>query len=312
MKVKFVVNPTSGRRSGVGFGRRLAEFGEVSHTDLAGRNCAKELTKEAVLKGFDRIVAVGGDGIVNEVVNGLAEAGGLGTPLGIIPAGVGNNFSKNLGIPQCFPKALKVALGNAVARVDLGSINGRYFVNVVSFGFDAKVTDSAREIKAKYGFLPKDLTYLIAALRENALAGLGRYRITVGINRHKLMGSVAFLAIANGKSYGGIFRIAPEADLQDGLFDLCWVGPMGKIGALTRIHRLVQGTHVTLPEVQMLKAGAFTVSSPDLLISEMDGEILEPQKEYKICCLPRALRVLVPPPLQAEKIRKEVPGLQPV
>lgn len=311
MKIKFIVNPTSGRRSGARLGQKLIDFGEVSCTDLAGQNCARELAKEAVFRGFDRVVAVGGDGIVNEIINGLAEAGGLDTPFGIIPAGVGNSFAKNLGIPQDFPKALEVALGSAMVRVDLGKINGRYFSNVVSFGFDAKVTDLARSIKEKYGFLPKDLTYLLAALRENALVGPGKYRVAVNVNGHRLTGSVSLLVIANGQSYGGIFRIAPEADLQDGLFDLCWVKPISKVEVLTRIHRVVQGTHATLPEVETLKSEAFTVSSPDPLIGEMDGEILEPQKEYRICSVPRALRVLVPPPPHAEKIKEEVPGLQP-
>lgn len=311
MKTKFIVNPTSGKCLGEKFSRKLTDLGDVICTSPTGRSCARELAKAAVIMGFDRIVAVGGDGIINETINGMAEAAGLNIPLGIIPAGVGNNFAKNLGIPLGFRESLETAMGDCVSRIDLGKANDRYFANVISFGFDAKVTGLARDIKRKYGFLPKDLTYLVAALRENIVSGAGRYPITASVNGFRLVGDAAFLVIANGASYGGIFRIAPDADMRDGLLDLCWVKPMGRVRILANIHKVVQGVHTTLPEVKMLKANYLTVSSPEPLICEIDGEVSEPKREYKICVIPRALKVLVPSYPAVEMIKIEVRELQP-
>lgn len=297
MKVKFIVNPTSGKCAGLKISQDLAGFGDVSCTSAADRNCAFELAKKAVLEGFERIVAVGGDGTINETINGMAAVEGLNVPLGIIPIGTGNDFARNLGIFPDPKKALDVALGNCVSRVDLGMVNRKYFANVVSFGFDAKVTALARDLRRTYGFLPKELIYLLATLKENIVSGLGKYPVTMRADGFPLAGGeVAFLVIANGRTYGRIFKIAPRADTGDGLLNLCRIKPMGRLRALANIYKVIRGTHETLPEVMTKVAESFDVFSAIPLVCEMDGEVLAPQLEYKISVAPKALKVLASGP----------------
>jgi len=300
MKYKFIVKPPLKKQYQEDFLIFKNEFKgrvEEEFTEKEGPKTAKNLAKKAVEEGFDRIIFVGGDGSLNEGVNGIMAATGekifSNFALGIIPTGSGNNFAKNLGIPKDIKRAFEIIKKDKTISVDIGRANDRYFVNCISFGFDAKVNQLANDLKEKYPFLPKEGSYLLPALKE-VIIKIPLYEIKIegeGINiKEKLI----MLAITNSKSYGAIFKINPAATVNDGKLDVCFIKAVSKIRALSDIYQVIKGTHINLPEVKMSKASSLIISSPDVLPYEIDGEVPESQKEYKIEVFPRILPILVP------------------
>jgi len=307
MKIKFIVKPILKKQKAkeyqeefLKFKKELQERGEKAEevfTATSGENNARILAQKAIEEGFDRIVLVGGDGLLNEGVNGIIEGTQGKIPsdfaLGTIPTGSGNNFAKTLKIPKDIKEAFQVIKKDKTTLVDIGKVNERFFVNVVSFGFDAKVNKLANEIKEKYHFLPKEGSYLIAALKE-IIVKIPLYQVELKGEGINLKNKVILVAVNNGQSYGAIFKIAPAAVVNDGKFDVCLIESVGRIRALFDIYRVIQGTHINLPEVKMLKTSSLTISAPEPLPYETDGEVLKPKKEYRISVLPKALKILTP------------------
>jgi len=298
VKVKLIVNPRAGNGLGLKRGTEVAREIEkrgigisTSFTSRFREENATSLAKNAVQQGTDRIVVVGGDGTINEVANGIA---GSGVPLGIIPAGVGNDFARALGIPEGAKKALNVAVGDKVIEVDLGRVNGRYFTSMVSFGFDACVNRRALELKRKYWFLPPEGMYVIALLGK-LLSRLEYFPVEIDVpGTTSLLGKKLLIAVANVTRYGRILKIAPEANERDGLLDICLIREAGRLRIVTNIPRIIQGTHINLPEVEMLRVPSLTIRSSKNLPCQMDGEVLPGKQEYQISTFQGALKVLVP------------------
>jgi diacylglycerol kinase (ATP) len=248
---------------------------------------------------------VGGDGTYYSVVNGMIASGVSQErlpALGLIQCGVGNNFAKNAGIPKNLFQGLETIENGKVANIDIGKLitknEEKYFLNTVSFGFDALITGVARRLKTKYRIFPKEINYLLAAVNE-IIGGMKIYQISVdGQPAEKMV----LLAVTNGPSYGGIFKIAPGADMQDGLLNTCRISSVGKIKALKDIGRVIRGTHTTMPEVKMKKISLLTISSQENLTYQIDGEVFPAEKEYKIKVLSGGLKILVPQGLLKEKI----------
>ncbi len=277
--------------------RRIIEKGanrgiefDINFTSQFGEENATNLAKKAIEEGADRIVVVGGDGTINEVVNGIA---GSEVILGIIPAGVGNDFARALGIPEDTEIALNTVIEGKVIEVDLGQANNRYFTAVISFGFDAHVNRRAVELKRKFWFLPSQSMYAFALLRE-LLSRLEYSQVELDIQGTSLESKVILIAVANTPSYGRIFKIAPLADMRDGRLDVCLIREAGKLRVLKNILQVIQGTHTNLPEVKMFRASSLTIRSLQNLPCQMDGEILPSDREYQISTFPGALKVLVP------------------
>jgi len=302
----FAVNPEAGKGRGLVYGKKIEQmFGDASvvYTSRDGPDSAFNLGRRAALDGIHTIVGVGGDGTKNLLVNGMMLSGvALETlpRLGFIQAGTGNNFAKNLGIPAGFDEALQVISKGQTSSVDIGLLETKsvkkYFLNVVSFGFDALVVEMTKVFREKYGFVPKNLTYLLNASQKIFL-GFPSYRFNLSGPGFGFETEACLLAVLNGESYGAIFQIAPGADLCDGLFDVCLIDRVNKVKALEILLRATKGKHVGLPQVKCLKTGSLIVSSPDLLPCEVDGEVVPKEKEYRISILPRALKVLIPPTL---------------
>lgn len=298
MKFKFIVKPPAKKEYRRNFLRFKKEF-EVKEefVEREGPKNARNLAKGAIEEGFERIIFVGGDGLLNEGINGIMEATRRKIPpdfaIGIIPTGSGNNFAKALKIPKDIKEAFEVIKKDKTTSVDIGKANERFFVNVISFGFDAKINKLANDLKANYHFLPREGSYLLAALKE-IIVKIPLYEIKIKGDDISLEEKVILLAVNNGPSYGAIFKIAPAASLNDGKFDICVIESVGRIRALLGIYQIIKGTHTNLPEVKMLKASSLTISSPEPLPYETDGEVPEPRKEYKISILPKAIKILTP------------------
>jgi len=265
-------------------------------TEKEGEKSAKNLAKKAIEEGFQRIIVVGGDGSINEVINGIMGVRVNNFPsnfaLGIIPAGAGNNFAKELGIKN-IKEAFSIIKQNKIDLVDIGKVNDRYFINCFSVGFDALINKIANDIKTKYQFLPRNLSYLLAALGK-IIIGIPNFQIQIK-GETDYQNKVILAAITNSPSYGGIFKINPDALINDGKLNLCIIETVGKIRAFFDLYQVSRGSHTNLPEMKMLKFSfPLTISSPELLPYEVDGEVPEPEREYKVNVFPRILPILVP------------------
>mgnify|MGYP001561636068 CR=1 FL=1 len=304
MERLFIVNCWSGKGRGLACKKIIEKWYKKSNikpiirlTAADGPNTAFNLGKRAAQEGFERIGIVGGDGTYHLVVSGMMASN---VPLrqlpalGLIQAGTGNNFAKNVGTPKNPIEVLKVIENGCVTKVDFGKLilknEEKYFLNVVSFGFDALITEVAKKFKGKYWFFSKKSHYLLAALGE-IIKEMQFYQISVNGQESK---EVLLVAVVNGPTYGAIFRITPDADLQDGLFDVCCIDRVEKMKVLADIIQVVEGTHVNLPEVAMSKVSFLTIASQEPLPCEIDGEVLPAEKEYKVEVIPKGLKILTP------------------
>jgi len=275
--------------------KKLFEIKEELTEDQGKRN-AQNLAKKALEEGFERIIVVGGDGLLNEAVNGImgAREGNFSSnfALAIIPTGAGNNFAKELGIKN-IKEAFSVIRQNKKILVDLGKVNDRYFANCVSFGFDALINKIANDIKTKYQFLPRNLSYLLAAIGK-IIIGIPNFPVQIK-GEINYQNKVILAAITNSPSYGGIFKINPDALINDGKLNLCYITPLGRIRAFEILFRATKGTHINLPEVKIFQFSLpLVISSPENLPFETDGEVFEPEKKYQIEVFPKILPILVP------------------
>lgn len=288
--VGLIVNPTSGRgKAGriVAEARaRLVSMGcdvEVSASDSAMH--ASELA--AAASGRHEVVAaVGGDGMVAYVAQGV-----IGTPaaLGIVPSGTGNDFAANLGYARRKPlDACAVIARGARRRVDVGRIEGgRAFLCVAGGGFDGEVNREANSIKHLRG----TAVYLIATLRTLRRFTPARFTVTLDGEERSFDGM--FVAVGNAASYGGGMRITPDAKPDDGLFDVCLVGAMGKGSLVSQLPRLFTGGHVRHPAVQILRARRVSLAADRPFTLYADGEDAGPLPAT-LTLEPAALDVVAP------------------
>jgi diacylglycerol kinase (ATP) len=248
---------------------------------------AIDVAKMGIEAGFTRIIAMGGDGTVNEVANGLL---GSSAALGVIPAGTGNDFVRMLGIPSDPLEAVKMLPQAAERMVDVGRVaESRYFVNGLGIGIDAQV---ARDVLAMER-LRGAPAYIYAAVKEVFRFDAFPVRLQgEGISEELRCLS---LGVANGKYCGGGFMLAPRAIVDDGLIDVASIGDFPKPERLFRLPQARAGKHLKLPQVRYFQVPRITLSSEARLIAHMDGEPYElPRTAFPVTVVPRALRVLVP------------------
>lgn len=284
--VMVVCNPVSGGGRGLSLlpvVRRALEGAGVRYIagTTGGRWHAARLARSAVEGGCSAVIAVGGDGTLFEVINGVLYPGeGAGdVAIGLIMAGRGSDFGRSLGVPSDAQVACAQLLEGRTRRVDLGEATfevaggrtlTRYFANAAGLGFDAEVT-----VRANAGprILGGTIPYLSSLART-----LGTYRnkrVTVKLDDNEPWSArVNSVVIANGQYFGGGMKIAPEALLTDGVLDVTVLGDLGKIELVRNVPRVYDGSHVTHPKVSVYRAERVEVSSPDRLLLQADGEVL--------------------------------------
>jgi len=298
MKYKFIIKPPLTKdleREILNFGKKEKVEFEFTEKGRSSLKSAKNLTKNAILNGFERIIVVGGDGLVNEVVNGIFEVKEK-TPedfaIGIIPRGTGNNFAKSLLIPKNVKKAFEIIKSDKKISVDVGKVNDIYFINCFSLGFDAKVNYLANEIKEKYQFLPKSFSYFLAALKE-IFSQIPNYEIEIQGKEINLKSNLSLIAITNSQAYGSIFKINPQALISDGKFNICLISPPGKIEAIKILFLTIQGKHIGHKKVKNhLFSYPIRISLKEKVIWEIDGEVFPPENKFEIQVLPKALKFI--------------------
>ena len=303
MKTTVIINPASGR----GRARKLAPTIErllcASEMDFDLLPSERpwhtaELAETAARQGVDVVIAAGGDGTVNEAINGLMRArldGIIEPALGVLSLGTGNDFAASLNIPAKLESAVQAIKNNTRRYVDIGRLNGcglqnnRYFGNCVGIGFDAAGGILAEKITWASGLL----AYFIAAL-QNILVYYKAPTLEIKLDAETIHMPSLLVSIMNGKRIGGGFWTAPNARLDDGLFDLCIAGEVSRPRMLTLLPHFLKGTQATQPEIQMKQATVVKIiATKGVMPIQTDGEILDAAcREVTIEILPKQLEVI--------------------
>ncbi len=250
---------------------------------------ATEMAAEFI--GVDGVIVVGGDGSIFEVVNGLAAAGRLDTVLGIIPAGSGNDFAKAIGMPRDFKAAVSVIGQGKTRSIDLGAADGRVFTNSLAVGFDARVAHLANEIKeeTRQSGIRLYLTALWRIMFGDYYCHDVRLRLNDGEWVEK---KILLAAINNGSTYGGGFKITPDADNTDGWLDVCVIDALPRRQVFWRLPFAIAGRHKWMKQASFYRVTSVDIQSDAPLPAALDGELII-NKTFRVEIKPGALEVLV-------------------
>ncbi|HEY0903416.1 MAG TPA: diacylglycerol kinase [Marmoricola sp.] len=285
--IALLTNPTAGKGRGARFRDvALDRLRGAGHTvrNLAGRDAgeAQDLAHQAVADGVDALVVVGGDGMAHLAVQAVA---GTGVPLGLIPAGTGNDVARYFGVPRKDPAAAAdVVLAGRTRTVDLARSGALHFVTVLAAGFDAIVNERANAMTWPKG----QMRYNIATLAE--LRTFRPIPYTLDLDGRTRTLEAMLVAVGNGPSFGGGLRITEGALLDDGLLDVVIIKPMSKAGLVRTYPKLFKGTHTTHPQYEHHRVRRVTVAAPGI-VSYADGERFGPLP-LTVECAPGALTVL--------------------
>lgn len=230
-------------------------------------------------------VVLSGDGLVGAIGGALA---GAQTPLGILPGGRGNDLARVLGIPTDPEGAVAVLAAGRSRQIDVGEANGKRFLGIASIGFDSVANRVANETR----FLHGSAVYAYALMRT--VIGWQHARFTVLADGERFRFSGCSVSVANNRAFGGGMFIAPDAELDDGEFDIIFVGEMGKLRMVSSAPKLFKGTHVGMEEVKIFRAKYLELTASRPFPVYADGEHLT-DLPASLRLLPRALSVLAPP-----------------
>ena len=254
-----------------------------------------ELARHAADGGAGLLVVVGGDGSVNEVANGIAQREDV--EVAVIPRGTGWDFARSQGLPRPVAAAARAATDGAVRTIDLGRATYRswagperttWFANIASAGMSGAIAQRANETSKALG---GKVSYLWATLAVFARWQNDLVRVAVdGEERRATMHDVV---VANGSTFGGGMRICPDADAEDGLFDVLVIGDVTKLDLTLTMPKIYRGTHLPHPKAELLRGAVVTVEADEPLPVQLDGE--QPgTTPVRFELVPRALRLRVP------------------
>ncbi len=281
----FIVNPRAANgavgKQWPGLRKKVKDRLGVFATRITkGPGDATRLCREAVLEGADMVICVGGDGTLNEVINGLLdEAGNLlrPVPLAFMPRGTGGDFSKSASIPGDPDRGLDNILGLHVRYVDLGRLtfhhregrpSYRYFHNVVSFGLGGEVDDRVNKTTKVFGGF---FSFIWATLLALLLYNKKIMRVTIDGDFDEEI-QAWNVAVANGQYHGGGMRVAPGADLSDGLFQITLIGDLNLAQVFWNLPKLYNGRIYEHPKIKKQEGRRVTASSTETVLLDMDGE----------------------------------------
>lgn len=294
--IPLFINPAAGRgragRHAASICRLLTDSGAAfEEIQSTGVGDIEYKVFAAAAAGADRIIVGGGDGSVHEAVNGILRSSSR-TALGVIPLGTGNDFAKACSIPLHWEDATRlladrIASDMPLRYIDAGRMNDRYFANGAGIGFDAKINNIARSNRMPLG----DLVYLIAVF-QGVWDGVITPSVRMRYDGTDYDGPVTLAEVCNGPSVGGMFQIAPMAKNDDGFLDLVFVRPVSRLRVFALLPRLMQGSHVSAPEVTCARVNSVRLIAEAPVPSHLDGEIQALQSEFQIEILKRSLAIL--------------------
>lgn len=307
-----IVNPKSAAGSTESRWTRIASdlrtnFGafQVAFTKKHGDGI--KLARSGAENGRKLIIACGGDGTINEVANGILDSG-KAVELGILPSGTGGDFRRTLDIPNTAPEAAKTLRDGATKTIDVGRVSffnhrgeqtSRYFLNISSFGLSASINERVKA-KNSFAWLPFDALrgkakFAISTLQEVLDAEFTLVRVRIDGADEKLLHTINF-CVANARYFGGGMKIAPDAKIDDGFFDVINIGDIKTARILLNAYKLYNGSHLRLEEVKSAVAKRVEISPAKVgqqIFIETDGEL--PGRLPAIYeVVPQALRIRVP------------------
>ena len=294
-RARLIVNPSSGQERAIDHAREISErlrerYSSVEIALTAGDGDAERAGRTAVEDGCTAIFVAGGDGTVNEAVNGVAAVHALHrVSFGIVPLGTGNDFAAALGVPADIEEAIQLLLRGRTLAVDLGRVNGRIFVNTSGGGFIAEVsvavTPQLKTIAGRLAYLVGGAQALLEydPVRATVRADPGDIRLGLGLHAY---------AVCNSRLIGGGRLIAPSAVIDDGLLDLCLIEEMSTLEFVALARKVAAGDHVSDPRVRYLQASSIAIDFEREMKVNTDGEVFEAARcEYSV--LPRAATFVV-------------------
>lgn len=314
-KVHLIANPAARIGHGAVAAERATErlravLGEdaVVCTLTKGAGHAADLACASAEQGFGTVVALGGDGVVHEAACGLMRLSRDERPsLGLIPVGSGNDYARTLGMSERVDEAVSQLLAARSTPYDVGCVNGEYFVETLSFGLDAAIALDTVERRRRTG-RTGTILYLESGINQ-LLFNLHSYRAEIELQNVRgtadaqktaplagiehIESNLFLMAVQIGPTYGGGFRICPEARADDGLFDVCMVdAAIGKPKGIVTFLRAKNGGHVRTKHVSFHRARSLEVRVPQGLAIQADGERIPESDVYAITCISAALDVL--------------------
>lgn len=295
MKHLFIVNPAAGKGKTLELIPHIEEIFKNSSqehfieiTKEAGH--AAQIAKQYSSLGDYRIYSVGGDGTLNEVLNGMA---GSSCSLAVIPTGTGNDFVKNIykfNEDVNLVELLRKTIKGTEKNIDIGKINNRFFLNISSAGFDAEVVKHSINFK-KLPLIGGKTAYILGILKT--VFRYNSHRLTIDIDGKSFIEDVLLIAVANGKYYGGGMMVAPQADISDGAFNICVIRKVNKLKILALFPRLIKGTHENIKEVSFYSGACVRISCNKEIAFNIDGELLA-GKEAFFELLSSSLKIVLP------------------
>ena len=306
-RYKIIANPTSGRGTAEGAIPLIEQMlrGHGLDFDLVRTNQpwhAADLAQQAVAEGYDVVVAAGGDGTANEVLNGLMRAQQAGTgqaAMGILSVGRGNDFAYGMDVPSDLAAGCRALAQDHRRMVDVGRVagglypQGRYFGNGVGIGFDAVVGFVALEMTRLSGFP----SYIVAALKTIFLYYKAPL-VRIEYDDQTLTMPALMVSIMNGRRMGGGFMMAPEGVVDDGLFDLCIAEQVSRARIFALIPRFMAGTQATQKPIKTGRTQRIVVTAVEgVLPAHADGETLCTEgQQLAVELLPRQIEIICQPP----------------
>ncbi len=298
---KVIVNPAAGRNTTFkrwpGIKSQLKSSGltfDFQFTESKGHGIV--LAREAASDGYRYLVAVGGDGTVHEVANGILQSSAAqNTDLGIVSTGTGSDLARSIGMPRDYSQVINSLANPKTMVIDIGQVeyqyNGknrqRYFVNSAGIGFDARVVEATDQLPKVFG---GTIPYLVGLLRT--FIGYRNKPVSFQIGNKTEKARVLSIVVANGAYFGGGMHVAPLASLDDGLLDIVIVGDFGKIELLKTFPRVYKGTHLSHPKIRLEKKTKISIRSDKKFLLHADGELLG-EGPVSFSLIPAALNLAI-------------------
>jgi YegS/Rv2252/BmrU family lipid kinase len=259
---------------------------EVVYTENRGH--ATEIAAEAAKNNFDVVAVAGGDGSVNEVATGLM---GTSTCLAIIPSGSGNGLARHLGYSIDIKSTLAIINAYKVRKMDVCKINDEYFFSLIGIGFDAFVAKVFSREETR-GFM----TYAWSAIKS--LGSFESFDYTLQSKEKNMSGKAFMINVCNSNQYGYNVKVAPDANLSDGLMDVIIVDDIPKWKVPFAVMQVFTQTHKVNRHFKSFKTSALQINSPNYSYLQIDGETVHKDKDFTITILPQQLNVLINPNLK--------------
>ncbi|MCH8299697.1 MAG: diacylglycerol kinase family lipid kinase [Candidatus Marinimicrobia bacterium] len=269
MSIKLIINPAAGRGKASKLSKRVIYEFEKRGIDFDYEYSAKprhavEISRKASTE-FQKVIAVGGDGTVNEVGEGLVGSDAI---FGVIPLGSGNDFAKENGIPSKISDAVGVILSNNFHLIDVIKVNDRVSLNTAGVGFNGIVSEVAKSVKYLKGMSVYIWSVVKTAIRYKSIP------LKISINGRLIEDNIFMVSICNSKSEGGGFIIAPNAKNDDGLFDVTIIRHTGYTKLLLNLNKALTGNLNKLKEVETIKGNSILIESEYPMPVHVDGEVI--------------------------------------